>query len=63
MAKSKAYAEPAMDDDWQCQSDADALARAAEVVADPKRLAKAKAHIETKAAGLDKLLTGLRRRS
>lgn len=65
MAKGKnsTIYEAPMDMDWQCSNDADTLARAAEVIADKKRFAAAKAHVEKKQKGLDQLMNGLRRRT
>ena len=61
MAKGKTEAVPMPDQDWQCRDDADTLTRAAEIVADKERFARAKAHVEKKRKGLDKLFSGLRR--
>lgn len=61
--KRKSERVPMPDEDWQASSDAAALVRAAEVVADPKRFAKAEAHVAKKQAGLEKLFAGLRRRA
>lgn len=53
---------PVMSDEWQVQADADTLSRAAEIVADQKRLAKAQAYLEKRSKGVDQLLSGLRRK-
>lgn len=62
--KSKvALAAPAMDQDWQASSDADTLARAAEIMADKPRFAKAKEYHAKRQEQMDKLVSGLRRKA
>lgn len=62
MAKVKSI--PMMTEkDWQLADDARTLTQAAEIVADKGRLAKVQTHLKEKSADVEKLLSGLRRRT